>query len=153
MSEPTTPGRRLSGDEEVARLLREARVIAVIGCSANPERASHRVSAYLLRQGYRIYPVHPTWKEVHGLPVFRRLSDIPEHIDVVDVFRRPDATPEHAAEAVAVAVGALWLQLGIDHPESQRLALEGGLNYVADRCIMVEHRRLLGAVPGAAGPA
>jgi predicted CoA-binding protein len=98
---------------------------------------------YLLDAGYRVIPVRPLdCEEVHGVPCVASLADIDEPIDLVDVFRRPEFTPEHAREAVAAGAKALWLQLGIRSDEARRIALDGGLDYVEDACTAVIHRHL-----------
>lgn len=125
-----------------AEILRDARTIAVVGASPNPARPSHGVMRYLLEQGYRVIPVRPAdCDEVLGVPCVRALAEIEEPVDLVDVFRRPDATPAHAREAVDAGAGALWLQLGIRSAESRRSAEEAGLDYVEDACTQIVHQR------------
>ena len=131
----------------VRELLEEARVIAVVGLSPNPDRPSNQVAWYLHHQGYKLYGVRPAAAggEIFGVPVLASLEEVPEPIDIVDVFRRAAATPEVARAAVAVGAGALWLQLGIVNPEARAIAEAGGVRYVEDRCLKVDHARLLGA--------
>ena len=118
--------------------MREAKTVAIVGASPKPHRPSHGVMRYLLAAGYRCIPVRPAGcDEVLGVPCVRSLHEIDEPIDLVDVFRRADATPEHAREAVEVGAGALWLQLGIVSAESRRIAEEAGLDYVEDACTQV----------------
>lgn len=124
-----------------------ARSVAVIGASPDRARPSHGVAAYLHRAGLRVYPVHPAITELFGLPAYRRLADVPEPVDVVDVFRRPEFTPGIAAEAVAAGAKALWLQLGVVNEAAARTAAAGGLAVVQNRCLAVEHRRLTAAQP------
>jgi len=129
-----------------AEILSEARTIAMVGASPNPDRPSHGVMRYLLSQGYRVIPVRPAGcDEVLGVPCVRSLAEIDEPIDLVDVFRRPEYTPPHARDAVEAGVGALWLQLGIVSAESRRIAEEAGLDYVENACTAVMHRELLRA--------
>ena len=129
-----------------AEILAEARTIAMVGASPSPDRPSHGVMRYLLEQGYRVIPVRPAdCDEVLGVPCVRTLAEIEEPIDLVDVFRRPEHTPQHAREAVEAGAGALWLQLGIVSGESRRIAEEAGLDYVEDECTAIVHRRLLRA--------
>jgi predicted CoA-binding protein len=98
---------------------------------------------YLLAHGYRVIPVRPLdCEQVHGIPCVASLADIDEPIDLVDVFRRADAAPEHAREAVAVGAKAFWLQLGLQSPEARELCTQGGLDYVEDECTAIVHRRL-----------
>jgi predicted CoA-binding protein len=124
-------------------ILRESTTIALVGASPNPSRPSHGVMRYLLAQGYRVIPVRPAdCDEVLGVPCVRTLADIDEPIDLVDVFRRPEHTPQHAREAVEAGAKAFWLQLGIVSPEARRIATEAGLDYVEDLCTAVVHRNL-----------
>ena len=128
----------------ILETLRNARTVAVVGLSANELRPSNFVGFYLQRHGYRIVPVNPREDEVLGERSYASLSDVPERIDVVDVFRAPDAVPGIAAEAVAAGAGALWLQFGVVSDEGARIAAEGGLDVVMDRCMKIEHARYLG---------
>jgi predicted CoA-binding protein len=132
--------------EELRELLRTARVIAVVGLSPNPDRPSNQVAWYLHHQGYELYGVNPVCGqgEVFGVPVVESLDQVPRPIDVVDVFRRAGHTPQVAREAVTVGARALWLQLGISSPAARAIAEQGGLAYVEDRCMKVEHARLIG---------
>ena len=122
------------------QILREARTIAVVGASPKPDRPSHGVMRYLLEQGYEVIPVRPRdCDEVLGIPCVATLSEISKPVDLVDVFRRPEYTPEVAREAVAVGAGALWLQSGIVSAEARAIAVAGGLDYVEDACTKVVH--------------
>jgi hypothetical protein len=124
-------------------ILRESKTIALVGASPNPSRPSHGVMRYLLAQGYRVIPVRPAdCDDVLGVPCVQTLADIDEPIDLVDVFRRPEHTPQHAQEAVEAGAKALWLQLGIVSPEARMIATEAGLDYVEDPCTAVIHRNL-----------
>jgi uncharacterized protein len=136
-------------DEDLRDLLGDAKVIAVVGLSANPDRPSNQVAWYLHHQGYQLFGVNPRCPEpeVFGVPVLPSLDQVPEPIDIVDVFRRPEHTPEVAREAVAVGARTLWLQLGIRSDEARAIATEAGLRYVEDRCLKVDHARLLGRSP------
>jgi predicted CoA-binding protein len=129
---------------EIARIVRSARTVAVVGLSANELRPSHFVAYYLQRHGYRVIPVNPGESEVLGERSYPSLSDVPEPIDVVDVFRAPGAVPAIAEEAVAVGAGALWLQFGVINREGAAIARHGGLSVIMDRCLKVEHARHLG---------
>ena len=125
-----------------AEILRDARTIAIVGASPRPERPSHGVMRYLLVQGYDAIPVRPAdCDEVLGVPCVRSLAEIDRPIDVVDVFRRSEFTPDVARAAVAVGAGALWLQLGIVSVDARRIAEAAGLDYVEDRCTAVVHAR------------
>jgi uncharacterized protein len=133
-------------DEALRQLLLDTKVIAVVGLSANRERASNQVAWYLNHQGYRLYGVNPACPEpqVHGIPMLASLDEVPEPIDIVDVFRRPEHTPDVARAAVAAGARTLWLQLGIRSDEARGIATDAGLTYVEDRCLKVDHARLLG---------
>ncbi len=128
-----------------AEILADAKTIALVGASPNPRKPSHGVMRYLLAQGYKVIPVRPLdCDEVLGVPCVSSLAEIDEPIDLVDVFRRPEHTPEVAREAVAAGARALWLQLGIRNDEARAIAEAAGLTYVEDRCLKVDHARLLG---------
>ena len=123
-------------------ILREARTIAMVGASPDPARPSHGVMRYLVGEGYRVIPVHPTASEVLGEPAFRSLAEIEEPIDLVDVFRREEAAQEHAREAVEAGAKAFWLQLRLRSPEARSICEAAGLDYVEDECTAIVHRRL-----------
>ena len=125
-------------DDTINRILK-MHTIAVVGLSPKPERASHDVARYLLDQGYKIIPVNPVQEQILGLKCYPDLSAIPEPVDLVDVFRRPEHCAAIAEEAVAIGAKALWLQLGIANDDAARLASDGGLLVVMDRCIKIEH--------------
>jgi uncharacterized protein len=136
----------LSDEERHLRsLLDEAQVVAVVGISSKPWRASHEVASYLQQHGYRIVPVNPNEEEVLGERVYASLLDIPEdvQVDVVDVFRRAEYTPEVARDAVAIGARMLWLQEGIVSEEAARIATDGGLEVVMGVCIMKVRERLM----------
>ena len=135
---------RHQDEATIQRIVRSARVVAVVGLSANPQRPSNEVARYLQRQGLRIIPVNPKETEILGEKSYPSLTDIPFPVDVVDVFRRPDAVPGIAREAVAIGAKALWLQFGVISPEAAKIAEAGGLTVVMDRCMKVEHARHLG---------
>ena len=128
----------------IQRILNTAKTVAVVGLSKNPLRASYFVGYYLRRHGYRVIPVNPGETEILGQKCFRTLTDIPVSIDVVNVFRAPDALPAIAREAVAIRAGALWCQFTVINEEGARIAEAGGLSVVMDRCIKVEHARYIG---------
>jgi predicted CoA-binding protein len=137
-------------DEDLRQLLLDAKVIAVVGLSANPDRPSNQVAWYLYHQGYRLFGVNPRCpvSEVVGVPMLPSLDQVPEPIDIVDVFRRPEHTPDVARAAVAAGARALWLQMGIRSDEARAIAEGAGLAYVEDRCLKVDHARLLGRSRG-----
>lgn len=132
----------INDPEAITRLLRDSKTIAVVGLSPDPDRDSHRVATYLQQHGYRIIPVNPRITEVLGERAYPSLRDLRGRPDVVDVFRRPEFVPDIVTEAIALSFPALWLQLGVVHPEAAR-AVEAGMTVVMDRCMMVEHRRRL----------
>ena len=136
----------LPSDEELRSILGEARTIAVVGLSSDPERPSFSVARYLQEKGYRIIPVNPGESEVHGERAYPSLSAIPPdiEIDVVDVFRRAADTPPVATEAVARGAKVLWLQDGIVNQEARRIAEDGGLTVIMGVCIRRTNRRLEG---------
>ena len=139
-----TPTPEFQDPREIAAILLSARTIAIVGLSSNELRPSNVVGFYLQRHGYRVVPVNPRETEVLGETSYPSLTDVPVHIDVVDVFRQPDAVPAIAEEAVAVGAGALWLQFGVISPEGAAIARRGGLGVVMDRCMKIEHARHLG---------
>ena len=128
----------------IQRVLNTAKTIAVVGLSKNPLRASYFVGYYLRRHGYRVIPVNPGETEILGQKCFRTLTDIPGPVDVVNVFRAPDALPAIAREAVAIRAASLWCQFTVINEEGARIAEAGGLSVVMDRCIKVEHARYIG---------
>jgi hypothetical protein len=124
-------------------ILRGTRTIALLGASPNPDRPAHGVMRYLLAQGYRVIPVRPLdCDDVLGIPCVGSLAEIEEPIDLVDVFRRAEAAPAHAREAVAVGAKAFWLQLGLRSEEARTICEDAGIDYVEDLCTAIEHRRL-----------
>ena len=123
-------------------ILADTTTIALVGASPNPARPSHSVMRYLLEQGFRVIPVRPAVREVLGVPCVPSLADVDVPIDLVDVFRRADACPGVAREAVEAGATALWLQLGLVSAEARRIAEQGGLEYVEDECTAIVHRRM-----------
>jgi len=132
-------------DAELRALLLTRPVVAVVGASINPARPSHEVMEALIDLGYDAIPVNPAYPEVLGRKAYPDLASIPRRIDLVDVFRRAGATPDVARQAVAVGARVLWLQIGVVSEEARRIAAAAGLVVVMDRCLRVEHDRLVGA--------
>ena len=128
----------------IQRVLHSARTIAVVGLSNNELRASYFVGYYLKRHGYRVIPVNPRATEILGEPSYASLTDVPEKVDIVNVFRAPDALPGIAEEAVRIGASALWCQFGVINEEGAATAEDGGVTVVMDRCIKVEHARYVG---------
>ena len=130
-----------TSSDVVAQILRGTKTIAVVGLSSNPMRASHEVAEYLKNAGYRIIPVNPNETEVLGEKAYARLEDVPEPVDIVDVFRRAEDVPAVAESAIKIKAKVLWMQLGIENAEAAERARAAGLVVVEDSCLMVEHRR------------
>ena len=130
-------------DDYLRKLLTEAQTVAVVGISPRPNRPSHAVAAYLNDVGYRIYPVNPAIESWNGIPAHDSVSDIPETIDIVDVFRRPLQVGPVVDDAIAAGACAVWMQQGIVNEDAAQMARQAGLDVVMDRCMLVEHRRLI----------
>ena len=128
----------------IQRVLHTSKTVAIVGLSPNELRASYFVGYYLRRHGYRVIPVNPREPEILGEKSFKSLLDVPVPIDIVNVFRAPDAVPALAAEAVQVRAGSLWCQFGVINEEGARIAEAGGVPVIMDRCIKVEHARYAG---------
>jgi predicted CoA-binding protein len=135
------PETYMANSDAVAQILRGAKTIAVVGLSSNPMRASHGVAEYLKAAGYRIIPVNPNETEVLGEKAYARLEDVPEPVDIVDVFRRAEELPAVAESAIGIKAKVLWMQLGIENAEAAERARAAGLVVVEDSCLMVEHKR------------
>jgi predicted CoA-binding protein len=131
-------------DATIAEILKSSRTIAVVGASPNPERDSHRVMAYLQERGFRTIPVNPRSKdpEILGEKVYASLSEIPEPVDMVDIFRRSEEAGQVTDEAILIGAGVVWMQLGVVDQEAARRAEQAGLKVVMDRCPMREIPRL-----------
>lgn len=129
---------------EIRDLLHTVRTIAVVGLSDNPSRDSYGVARYLQRNGYRIIPVNPQLRApVLGEEPYASLRDLPMPVDLVDIFRRSEFVPEIVEEAIAIKAPAIWMQLGVISPEGAARARAAGIGVVMDRCIAIEHRRLM----------
>ena len=132
-------------DTQIKKILEEAKTIAVVGLASSPLRPSYGVSAYMQQQGYRIIPVNPTITEALGEKAYASLRDIPKDIkiDIVDVFRRPDAVPAIVDEVIELKLPVLWLQETVVHEEAAEKARKAGVFVVMDECILKDHRRLM----------
>ena len=131
-------------DPDLERILRETRTVAIVGASASPARASHQVWRYLAAaSGYELYLVNPTIDEIDGTPVYPSLADLPVVPDLVDVFRRREHLPTVLEDAIQVGAKVLWLQLGLWHEQVARDGEAAGLQVVMDRCLKVDHARIL----------
>jgi predicted CoA-binding protein len=128
----------------IQRVLHTARTIAVVGLSGNELRPSNFVGYYLKRHGYRVIPVNPRESEILGETCYPSLLDVPEPVDVVNVFRAPDALPAIARDTVAIKAGTLWCQFGVVNEEAAKIAEEGGVTVIMDLCLKVEHARYVG---------
>jgi uncharacterized protein len=126
------------------RVLHHAKTVAIVGLSPNELRASFFVGYYLKRHGYRIIPVNPRESQILGEKSLESLLDLPGPVDIVNVFRAPDALPGIAADAVRIGAGALWCQFGVINAEGARIAEAGGVPVIMDRCLKVEHARYVG---------
>lgn len=126
--------------DRITELLRNAKTIAVVGLSSSPMRASYGVSAYLQSQGYRIIPVNPEATEVLGEQAYPSLRDVPEKIDIVDIFRRPEFVPDIVDQAIERKVPAIWMQETVIHKAAAEKARQAGIFVVMDRCLLKEHR-------------
>jgi uncharacterized protein len=134
----------VANDNIIRDLLSSAKTIAVVGLSSNPSRASYGVAKYLQSKGYRIIPVNPNVTEVLGERAVASLDETAGPIDIVDVFRRSEYVPDIVAAAIRKGARCVWMQMGVSHAEAAELAEEQGIVVVMDRCMMREHRRLIG---------
>jgi len=135
----TTPVERLE-------ILRRYSRIAMVGLSANPHRPSHFAAVYLLQKGYQVFPVHPKEGEILRQRCYPSLRDVPEPVEVVDIFRAPEAVPAIVEEAIEVGAKVIWMQFGVIHNEAATRAREAGLEVVMDQCMKVEHARFFGGL-------
>ncbi len=133
----------MSEAERITDLLKNSKTIAVVGLTDSPIRPSYGVSGYMQSQGYRIIPVNPTVTESLGERAYPSLLDVPGKIDIVNIFRRPEAVPEVVDQAIELKVPAIWMQEGVVHEEAAEKAREAGIFVVMDRCILKEHSRYL----------
>lgn len=128
------------------RILRAYRTIAMVGLSSNPYRPSHFAAIYMLSEGYNVIPVNPTETEILGRRSYPSLREIPEPVEIVDVFRAPAAVPGVVEEAIAIGAKVVWLQLGVISEEGARRARQAGLEVVMDACVKIEHARFFGGL-------
>jgi hypothetical protein len=131
----------INGKQTIERILQECRTIAVVGLSSDPGRPSHGVASYMRRRGYKVIPVNPNELEVFGDKAYAKLGDVPEKIDLVDIFRRSSEAGKAVDEAIAVGAKAVWLQEGVIDQAAAQRALDAGLLVVMDRCWLKEHAR------------
>ena len=133
----------IDDDSEIRRILASSRTVAIVGASNKPWRDSNDIMWFLIERGYRVFAVNPNYRTVLEQPCYANLKDVPEPIDIVDVFRRPEGVPAIIRDAVSVKAKTLWLQLGVVNEEGTKLAEKHGLQVIMDRCIAVDHRRLI----------
>ncbi|MCI0353703.1 MAG: CoA-binding protein [Acidobacteria bacterium] len=126
--------------DQITDLLKQARTIAVVGLSSSPLRPSYGVAAYMQTQGYRIVPVNPNIRGALGEKAYALLAEVPEKIDIVNIFRRPEYVPPVVEQAIALKVPAIWMQEGVVHEEAAAMAHKAGIFVVMDHCILKEHR-------------
>jgi hypothetical protein len=130
-----------AGADPIAEILNKCKTIAVVGLSSSPMRPSHEVSEYMQLAGYRIIPVNPNETEVLGEKSYARLEDVPEKVDVVNIFRRPEEVPQVVESTIRMGARVVWMQLGIENEDAAEKARAAGLVVVEDACILMEHRR------------
>ena len=128
-------------DDPVLNILKTSKTIAVVGLSSRRMRPSYGVSEYMQAAGYRIIPVNPNEREVLGETSYARLEDVPERVDIVDIFRRSEYVPEIVESAIRIGAKAVWMQEGVSHDEAAKRALGAGLFVIEDSCILKEHMR------------
>jgi predicted CoA-binding protein len=131
-------------DADLKCILSNAKTVVVVGLTPKEDSPSNEVAQYLLEQGFRIFPVNPNCDEVLGQKCYPDLKSIPEHVDVVEIFRKPDVIPAIVDEAVKIGAGTVWMQLDLEHEEAAQTARNAGLNVVMNRCMKMESTRLFG---------
>jgi predicted CoA-binding protein len=136
----------MDDSEKTRRILRRYRVIAVVGLSAQWHRPSYFAAKYLQEHGYRVIPVNPTYDTILGEKCYKRLSDIPDKVDVVDCFRKSSEIPAIADEAIKIGAKVLWMQLGVENAEARAKAEAAGLEVIENRCMKIEHGRFFGGL-------
>jgi uncharacterized protein len=135
------------GVDCITEILKRYHTIGVVGLSSNPSRPSYGVSEYMQSAGYRIIPVNPNEREVLGEKSYARLEDVPEKIEIVDIFRRPENVPRVVESAIKVQAKVVWMQLGIEHRQAAEKARSAGLIVVSNACMLIEHKRRLQTLP------
>lgn len=132
-------------DEEIKEILSKYRTVAVIGMSKNPEKEAHSIPLYLKRKGYRVIPVNPTADEILGEKAYKSLKEVPDQVDIVDVFRPSEDVPNYVDAVIEKGPKVFWLQLGIENTLAQEKVASAGITVVYNKCMMAEHRRLFPA--------
>ena len=133
----------IEDDERIREILEQSKTIAVVGASVKPWRDSNSIADFLDAEGYRVIPVNPKYTEVLGIQCYPNLKAIPDPIDIVDIFRNSEAVPEIVEQAIDIKAKTIWMQLGVLNEKAAKQAEDAGLNVVMDKCILVEHKRLL----------
>ena len=136
----------MSDTNQIRRILLDTRVIAMVGLSAKWHRPSYFAAKYLIDHGYRVIPVNPNYDEILGEKCYPDLKSIPEPVDVVDLFQRVELCPGYTKEGVEIGAKVIWLQLGLRSDEARQIAEDGGLEYVENRCMKIEHGRIFGGL-------
>lgn len=131
-------------DPEMKEMFQTVRTIATVGFSTNPARPGYYVPEYLMLKGYRVIPVNPTIQDALGQKAYPDLLSVPEKVDVVQIFRRPEDVPAIVDQAIKIGAKVIWMQIGATHPEAVKNAQTAGLGVVTDKCMMIEHKRLFG---------
>jgi predicted CoA-binding protein len=132
-------------DFEMRKILKESHTIATVGLSSDPDKAGHYVPEYLIEHGYNVIPVNPTIESAMGKKAYPDLKSIPEKVDLVQIFRKAQDVPPIVDQAIEIGAKVIWMQLGIVNEEAAKKARDAGIAVVMDHCMMVEHKRLLGA--------
>jgi predicted CoA-binding protein len=135
---------KTSDQGTIARILKNYRSVALVGLSRDPSKYSHRVASYLQTKGFRVIPVNPSAEEILGEQVYKDLTEIKETVEAVDIFRPSDTVEPIVDQAIEIGAKAVWMQLGIVNETAAEKAAKAGLDVVMDRCMMIEHKRLLG---------
>ena len=133
----------IDDDRTIRKILQESRTVAVVGASSKPWRDSNSIAEFLIREGYRVIPVNPKYEEVLDLKCYPDLKSLPLAVDIVDIFRNPEQVEEIIDDAIAAKAKTVWMQLGVVNPRAAQKAEAAGLHVVMDRCILVDHRRLM----------
>jgi uncharacterized protein len=131
-----------ASQEEIFDILRKYKTIAVVGMSKNPEKDAYRIPEYLMKKGYRVIPVNPSAEEILGQKSYKALADVPDEIDVVDMFRPSEEIPNYVSDVLKKKPKAFWEQLGIHNPEAEEKVASAGIKVVFDRCMLQERRKL-----------
>jgi uncharacterized protein len=136
---------RNPSDQEIKEILSQNKTVAVIGMSKNPEKDAYTIPQYLKNKGYKVIPVNPTADEILGEKAYKKLSDVPGPVDIVDVFRPSEDVPNYVDDVIAKKPKVFWLQLGIENTPAEEKVSSAGIKVVFDRCVMQEHKRLFGS--------